>query len=238
MTTHSATAAVVVAGGSGERFERPEGKQLAPVAGWPVLCWSLRALDAAWQIGLIVVVCPADRREEYEAEAVTPLGLATPVAFAVAGSTRQESVLSGLAAVPREMTVVVVHDGARPLVTPDLITGTIEALERSGADGAIAGHPSYDTLKLVESGVVVETADRERYWAVQTPQAFKRSALENAHQAAVADGFVGTDDASLVERAGGRVVVVQGPRDNLKVTVPEDLAYVQAVLNHRREGLS
>ena len=105
-------------------------------------------------------------------------------------------------------------------------------------DGAVVGHPSYDTLKLVEGDTVIETVDRERYWAVQTPQAFRRSALEEAHRAAVEDGFLGTDDASLVERAGGRVVVVQGTRDNLKVTVPEDLAFVQAVLNHRREGLS
>jgi len=238
MSRQAPAAAVVVAGGSGERFGRIGGKQLAPVAGWPVLSWSLRALDAVQQIQAIVIVCPQERSAEYEAEAVAPLGLDTPVLFAPSGESRQQSVSSGLTQVPDAAQHVVVHDGARPLITADLVAATLEVLENSEAQGVVVGHPSYDTLKLVENGIVVQTPDRSRYWVVQTPQTFERVALESAHQLAVEHGFEGTDDAALVEHAGGRVIVIEGPRDNLKVTVPEDLAFIQAVFNHRREGLS
>lgn len=238
MSHQAPAAAIVVAGGSGERFGRAGGKQLTPVAGWPVLSWSLRALDTVQQIRAIVVVCPADRTAEYDAEAVAPLGLDTPVLFAGAGDTRQQSVASGLSQVPDGVEHIVVHDGARPLITADLVVATLEALEAGDVQGAVVGHPSYDTLKLVENRTVVETPDRGRYWAVQTPQAFDRAALEAAHRLAEEHGFEGTDDAALVEHANGRVIVVEGPRDNLKVTVPADLAFVQAVLNHRREGRS
>lgn len=233
----AAADAIVVAGGSGERFGRSGGKQLAPVAGWPVLSWALRALDAVPEIGRLVVVRPASRAEEYAREAIDPLGLATEVVFADSGETRQESVASGLTALRTEASIVVVHDGARPLITPDLVQRTIDLLLAGEGVGVVVAHPSYDTLKVVDTdGQVVETPERSRYWQVQTPQVFDRRALEMAHAKAASEGFSGTDDASLVERAGGRVRVIEGPRDNIKVTVPEDLAYVQAVLGRRRDG--
>lgn len=230
-------AAIVVAGGSGERFGRAGGKQLQPVAGWPVLSWSVRAIDATTDVAQLVIVCPQDQAEEYEKEAIAPLSLARRVSFAAAGATRQESVARGLALVSEEHEFVVVHDGARPLVSPELVTRCLDTLvERPEADGAVVGYPSVDTLKVVEGDVVVETPDRSRFWAVQTPQAFRSRALRRAHASAAAAGYLGTDDASLVERSGGRVVVVEGPRDNIKVTVSEDLAYVSAVLGKRRDG--
>lgn len=237
MTDAPRTAAVVVAGGSGERFGRAGGKQLAMASGLPVLSWSLRALDASADVELIVVVCPADRVEEYRSLAVEPAALSTPVDFAASGVTRQDSVASGLATLPASVDVVAIHDGARPLLTAAVVSSLVAAVRDPGgvAIGAVVGHPSYDTLKVVEAGQVTETPDRERFWAVQTPQVFVRSALEEAHARAAADGFVGTDDASVVEHAGWTVRVLEGPRDNIKVTVAEDLAFVEAVLRRREE---
>lgn len=237
MSEHLGQAAIVVAGGSGERFGRPGGKQLARLAGLPVVSWALAALDAA-ELDLVVLVCPAERRAEFEREAVAPLQLVTSIAWADSGSTRQESVRNGMAVLPPSVSTVVVHDGARPLVTAELVKRTVQELGKSQADGAVIGHPSYDTLKRVEGGRVVSTPDRQKYWAVQTPQVFLRQQLQAAHEAAVEQGFEGTDDAALVEWAGGTVVVVEGPQDNVKVTVPEDLAYAEAVLAHRREERS
>lgn len=239
MTQRSGTVAVVVAGGSGDRLGRPGGKQLATVAGWPVLSWALRAVAAVPEIESLVVVCPEERRDEYHREAVEPIGLPYPVTYAPSGATRQQSVYSGLRAAGDEFEFVVVHDGARPLVTPEVFSRCLAILEaRPEAAGAVVGHPSFDTLKVVDGDCVVETPDRARYWAVQTPQVFRCPALVAAHEAANADGFEGTDDASLVERLGQTVLVVPGPRDNVKVTVTEDLAYVTAVLGRRRGGES
>ena len=236
MTVPNATA-IVVAGGTGERLGLPGGKQLAMVAGRPVLAWSVAAFAASPAIGAIVVVCHPDRMDEYRAAAVEPPGLRSVVLFAPGGPTRQASVASGLALVPDDATFVVVHDGARPLVTPGLIAATLSALEDDpSADGAIVGQPAIDTLKVVDGHAIVQTADRTRFWAVQTPQTFRAPMLRSAYERALVDGFLGTDDASLVERAGGRVVVVDGPRDNIKVTVAEDLALVEAALLFRKDG--
>jgi 2-C-methyl-D-erythritol 4-phosphate cytidylyltransferase len=230
-----AVAAIVVAGGSGERLGVEGGKQLAVVAGLPVMAWTVKALAEAPEIDLIVVVTHPDRVSEYRASAVDPLGISTPVVFVAGGESRQASVAAGLAEIPEWVDVVLVQDGARPLLTASLVARTLDALRADpSASGVVVGHPAVDTLKLVEDGAVVSTPDRSRFWAVQTPQAFRSIALRDAYARAAAEGFVGTDDSSLVERAGGRVVLVEGPRDNIKVTVAEDLALVEAALECRR----
>jgi len=227
-------AAIVVAGGSGERFGRAEGKQVALVAGRPVVSWSLRALDQAC-LSHIILVCPADRFDEYHAGAVAPLSLRTPITLVAAGVTRQDSVRSGVSALPTGTDVVVVHDGARPLVSSEVIRGAVAKLmDNSHADGVVVGHPSVDTLKRVENGRIVETVDRQQVWSAQTPQVFRAEALRRAH-AHAATNELGTDDAVLVERDGGTVLMFEGPRDNIKVTLPEDFAYVESVLLRRLE---
>ncbi len=149
--TAPSVAAIVVAGGSGERSGLEGGKQLAIVAGLPVLSWTVRALDEAPEVELIVVVTHPDRGDEYRAVAVEPLGLSTPVVFAPGGDSRQASVASGLAAVPESVDVVLVQDGARPLLTAGLVTRTLAALhESAGAAGVVVGHPVFDTLKIVD----------------------------------------------------------------------------------------
>lgn len=228
------TAAIILAGGTGERFGKEGGKQLVEIGGKPILTWSAEAFDAVGDIGLIVIVCPADRQAEYLSKAVDPFPFATPIVVAAAGSTRQESAFSGLELVPEEFEYVVMHDGARPLISADLIAHTIATLKGNiDADGAVVAHPAIDTLKVVENGVIVGTPDRSVFWNAQTPQVFRAGIYRRAHASALSDGFVGTDDSSLIERLGGRVLVVEGKRDNIKLTVPEDYLMLVAAVRER-----
>lgn len=228
------TAAIILAGGTGERFGKEGGKQLVEIGGKPILTWSVEAFDAVGDIGLIVIVCPAERQGEYLSKAVDPFSFATPIVVAAAGSTRQESAFSGLELVPEEFEYVVMHDGARPLISADLIAHTIATLKGNiDADGAVVAHPAIDTLKVVENGVIVGTPDRSVFWNAQTPQVFRAGICRRAHASALSDGFVGTDDSSLIERLGGRVLVVEGKRDNIKLTVPEDYLMLVAAVRER-----
>lgn len=254
--------AVIVAGGSGVRFGNPGGKLLIDVAGKPLITWTLEAFESACSVCRIIIVCPPDKVEEMRVRAIDPFTFATPIEFTPSGAERQDSTRSGLDAVPADCDIVLVHDAARPLVLPETIDAAIEALvtwdadlrgvpeegdvadpsrvslTRGGSshvlDGVVCGHPSVDTLKVVDAdGCFVETPPRSRFWAVQTPQVFWADSLRRAYDWVDRTGFVGTDDSSLVEGMGGRVRGFDSPRDNLKVTLPEDLAPVEAVLRAR-----
>lgn len=230
------TAAIIVAGGTGERFGREGGKQLVEIAGKPILTWSAEAFDAVGDVGLIVIVCPEDRQEEYIKRAIDPFPFVTPVKVASAGDIRQESAYMGLEAIPNDFEYIVIHDGARPLVTPKLIQHTINTLKGNiDADGAVVAHPAIDTLKVVEDGMIVGTPDRHVFWNAQTPQVFRAGIYRRAQASAMADGFVGTDDSSLIERLGGRVLVVEGKRDNIKLTVPEDYMLLASAVRQMYE---
>jgi 2-C-methyl-D-erythritol 4-phosphate cytidylyltransferase len=203
---------VVVAAGSGERYGAP--KQYEQVAGRRVLDWSL---DAARSIaaGVVLVVAPGrERLQEPSADVVV-----------AGGATRSASVRAGLAAVPEDAGVIVVHDAARPAATPALFTAVVAAV-RAGADGALPGLPLVDSVKRVVDGVVVKTIERRGLVSVQTPQAFVAQVLRAAHRGA----DDASDDGALVEAAGGRVVVVPGEPDNLKLTSRTDLERLEAVL--------
>jgi 2-C-methyl-D-erythritol 4-phosphate cytidylyltransferase len=199
------TWAIVVAGGSGERFG--QRKQYLPLGGERVLDWALRA--AGESADAVVLVVPADVVDEPE-----------PAARAVVagGASRSASVRAGLAAVPEDVDVVLVHDAARPVPVPGVWRRVLEAIE-AGADAAVPAVPLSDTLREVGG----TTVDRGRFVAVQTPQAFRAAALREAHAAAPE----GTDDASLVEAVGGRVVVVDGDPANIKITTPIDLSLAE-----------
>ncbi|WP_165052821.1 MULTISPECIES: 2-C-methyl-D-erythritol 4-phosphate cytidylyltransferase [unclassified Adlercreutzia] len=225
------TAAIILAGGTGERFGKEGGKQLVEIAGKPILTWSAEAFDAVGDVGLIVIVCPQERADEYLKRAIDPFPFVTPVVMAPAGSIRQESAFSGLEYVGEEFEYVVLHDGARPLISPDLILHTINTVKGNfDADGAVVAHPAVDTLKVVEDGVIMGTPDRSVFWNAQTPQVFRTGIYRRAHASALSDGFVGTDDSALIERLGGRVLVVEGKRDNIKLTVPEDYAILASAV--------
>ena len=198
--------AIVVAAGVGQRFGGP--KQFEPLGPGTVLD---RSLAVARQVvdDLVVVVPPGRNPGPGEV---------------CGGATRSDSVRCGLAAVPGDAEVIVVHDGARPFASLRLYEAVIAAV-RAGADGAVPGVPVTDTIKVVDDdGAVVATPDRAHLVAVQTPQAFAAARLRAAHDGAPH----GTDDAALVEAAGGRVVVVAGEADNRKLTVPDDLDWARA----------
>jgi len=231
-------AAVIAAGGSGERFGDVAGKQLAVVAGLPVLAHTLRAFDRCPDVDAIVLVTHPDRVEEYRAAAVEPSGATKIVAVVAGGSTRVQSVRAGLAALPEGVDFVAIHDGARAAIDPATISSAFAALaDRPDIDGVVVGHPCVDTIKEVDAaGLVIETPDRTRFWMAQTPQVFRPSVLSRAYWKAGISGFEGTDDASLVEAGGGRIMMIEGPRSNLKVTVPEDLEMLAALLAELGEG--
>ncbi len=202
--------AIVVAGGTGSRFGGP--KQFADLGGRPLASWSLAIARQACD-GVVLVV-PADAGGgSWDADAVV-----------AGGSTRSRSVRAGLAAVPPTASVIAVHDAARPLARLPLWRAVLEAVQ-AGADGAIPAAPVTDTVKEVGPDGHLVTLDRSRLVAVQTPQAFRAGVLRRAHRSG-ADAF---DDAALVEAAGGRVVLVDGAADNLKVTSPTDLVVVAAL---------
>lgn len=211
--------AIVVAAGRGERLGGGEPKQYRRVGGLRVVDWSLAA--AASVADGTVLVVPADRAE------VPEPGAGTVVA---GGATRSASVRAGLAAVPDDVEVVVVHDAARPAAPPALFSSVVDAV-RAGADAAVPALPLADTVKEVDGSRVVGTPDRARLVAVQTPQAFSAAALRAAH----AGDAEATDDAALVEAAGGSVVVVDGDPANVKVTRPDDLERVAERLGASRE---
>lgn len=236
------TAAIILAGGTGERFGREGGKQLVEIAGKPVLTRSAEIMDSVGDIGLIVIVCPEERTQEYLVRAIDPFPFATPIVLAPAGDIRQESAFSGLEMVPDDFEYVLLHDGARPLIAKELVQHAIATLKGNiDADGVVVGTPSVDTLKVVENGVIAGTPDRSVFWNAQTPQVFRTGIYRRAHASALSDGFVGTDDSSLIERLGGRMLMVEGKRDNIKITVPEDYLIVSAALRaayeQQREGL-
>jgi len=203
---------IVVAAGRGTRFGG--AKQFARLGDSTLLD---RAVSTAYEHanGVVVALAP-------DAEWVPPPG----VVVTAGGATRSESVRAGLAIVPDDAQVVVVHDAARPLASPALFDAVIRAV-LAGADGAIPVRPLVDTIKRVRRGQVLETLPRDDLVAVQTPQAFRASVLRAAHAA----GGTDTDDSALVEAAGGTVVCVPGDPRNLKVTVASDLDVVRALLD-------
>lgn len=227
-------AAIIVAGGAGERFGAASGKQLARVADLPVLSHALRAFDSSSRVTELVVVVHPERVDEYRSQAIEAAGLSKPIVVVAGGDSRSDSVRAGLAAVSDAVALIAVHDGARPLVTVECIDSAVQAVLDEPIDGAVVGHPVYDTLKTVEGTQVTGTPDRDRFWVAQTPQVFDAWTLREAYASARADGFTGTDDASLVERIGGVVRMITGPRENIKVTVAEDIEVVAAVIEYRR----
>ena len=206
-----ARAAIVVAAGGGRRFGA--AKQFLPLGPRRLVDHAVAAAAAACD--QVVVVLPADTSWD-----------GAPVTAAVpGGATRAESVRAGLAALGRDVDVVVVHDAARPLATPALFHAVIDAV-LDGADAAVPGVPIVDTIKRVDGDHVVATVSRDDLVAVQTPQAFRAKALRAAH----ADGRDATDDAALLEAVGGTVVVVAGDPRNLKVTTVADLIVAATLL--------
>jgi 2-C-methyl-D-erythritol 4-phosphate cytidylyltransferase len=215
--------ALLVAAGSGDRLGADRPKAFVTLAGHPMLEWSLAALRAAPSVRRVIVAVPP-RSPHTRAEEDW-------LAVVEGGVSRSASVRNALAAAG-DADEVVVHDAARPLLRPELVEATLAELDE--ADAAIAAAPLADTVKEGDAARWVQrTLDRSRLWAIQTPQAFRREALERALD--VADDVLeqATDDAWLVERAGGRVRLVESGRENFKVTTPWDLEVAELLLRER-----
>jgi 2-C-methyl-D-erythritol 4-phosphate cytidylyltransferase len=223
--------AVIAAGGSGDRLGVGVSKFEAEILGRPMVSYSLEVFQGSDAIEGIILVVPADRLADWSPAALRESGISKASQTVSGGRTRQESVFIGLQLIEGETGVVAVHDAARPLVTGRMVDAVCDVPE--GFDGLITAVPVTDTIKSVEDGAVASTLERSRLVSVQTPQAFDLATLIHAHRAAARDGFEGTDDASLVEREGGKVGIVEGRPSNIKVTYQADLVMAAAVLSGR-----
>lgn len=221
-----AVAAVIPAAGSGTRMGGRMPKQFLRLTTPPILLLTVGHFARHRAIGSIVVVAPAIHLRRVE-RLLRPLARRVPIAVVAGGPARQDSVRLGLEAVPAGAEIVLVHDAVRPFITPALITAVIDAARRDGA--AVCALPVKETVKRVVGEYVEATIDRSALWAVQTPQAFRAALLREAHDKARRDGFLGTDEAMLVERLGHRVRVVRGLEENIKITTPADLRRARAL---------
>jgi len=215
------TVAIVPAAGSGNRLGSRRPKQFLQVAGVSLVVLTLRVLSGVREVGGIVVAAPPEAVEATR-RLLERYRIPRIVGVVPGGRERQESVWLALQAVPASASLVVIHDAVRPFITRSLVASVIRAARRHGA--ATCGLPVAETIKQVRDGQVEGTVERERLWLVQTPQAFQRSLLCEAHEKARSDGFTGTDDAVLVERLGVTVRMVPGLPENFKITTPGDLA--------------
>ncbi len=221
---------LIAAAGSGRRMGATRNKLLLPLSGQPVLAWTLQAALAAKTIHWIGII-----GQEIDRSEILDLvgGAPKPVVWIAGGDSRQESVERGLAGLPTAAKHVLIHDGARCLATPDLFNRCAEAVR--GGQAVIAATPVTDTIKKVdESGLITATPNRAELWAAQTPQAFSVDELRQGHREARANGWTVTDDASLYERLGWPVNVLDAGPSNIKVTTPFDLTVAAAVLAERQ----
>jgi 2-C-methyl-D-erythritol 4-phosphate cytidylyltransferase len=227
----SNVAALIMAAGTGERFEGPGSKILYPLLGRPVLVWSAERFALNRSVASItVVVCPGDEhvvREVLEKHRVSKIAQ-----IVAGGDTRQESVGLGLDALGSTYDTVLVHDAARPCVTPLLIDRILEALRTDGA--VIPVWPAVDTLVREEGGVVDAILDRVHISSVQTPQGFRAELLLRAHRNAKERGLSSSDDGSVVFALGEPVRTIAGERGNIKVTYVEDAPVAEAILERQR----
>ncbi|MGW7436136.1 2-C-methyl-D-erythritol 4-phosphate cytidylyltransferase [Streptomyces sp. NPDC054849] len=234
------TAAVIPAAGRGVRLGPGAPKALRALGGTPMLVHAVRAMARSRAVSLVVVVAPpAETAEVRLLLGEHTLPERTEVLVVAGGATRQESVRAGLDALPQDVTSVLIHDAARPLVPVDTVDSVVEAV-RDGAGAVVPALPLADTVKEVEPGrpgepePVVATPERARLRAVQTPQGFDLATLLRAHAAIAVDGEGATDDAGMVERLGVPVLVIPGHEEAFKVTRPLDLVLAEAVLARRR----
>jgi len=208
-------------------------KQFLCLSGLPILLHTLRAFEVLPVINDIIIVAAPGEEDFCQNHIIQENGLVKVRRVVTGGKERQQSVYNGLQAVDSETDLVLVHDGARPLLDEATILRVIEAARRYGA--ATCGVPVKDTIKAVdEQGLVTATLERTQLWSIQTPQGFRREVLWEAHESALRKELAGTDDAMLVESIGQPVKVVMGSYDNIKVTTPEDLIVAEAIMAGRK----
>ncbi len=226
------TVAIIPAAGAGRRMESEIPKQYLQLAGIPVLVRTLQAFHRSAVIDEIFLAVPEADIPDVRRDIVMKYGISKVVLVLAGGGKRQDSVRNALFHIRDEHGIVLVHDGVRPFISGEVIDKVVAAAGECGA--AIVGVPIRDTVKEVDAaGWVTKTVEREGLWLTQTPQAFRRGIIVAAYERAAADGFYGTDDASLVERMGLPVRMIPGDSHNVKLTTPEDLLMGDVIVSRR-----
>ena len=221
--------AIIVAAGQGTRMQDPQRKQYLSLAGLPILTRTLVVFDKCDLVEQIILVIPQDDFSFCQKNILKAAGLTGNIILVAGGERRQDSVFSGLKALEPECSIVVIHDGVRPFLQNHQLIAAIEGARESGA--CIMGVPAYETLKQVDaSSHIIRTLKRDDVWLAQTPQAFRYDLIRKAHDRARVEGYSATDDASLVERLGGTVKIIPGSRNNIKITIKEDLEMARLLL--------
>jgi 2-C-methyl-D-erythritol 4-phosphate cytidylyltransferase len=211
-------------------------KQYLQLGGLPIVARTISVFEESPLIEAIYLVIPYDEIPYCREHVIAACGFRKVIEVVPGGRERQNSVMNGLIVMRQNIAdedVVLIHDGVRPLITPKLLKESIEAARDN--DGALVAVPAKDTIKTVRDGIIIDTLPREMLWQAQTPQSFRFATIFDAHRAAELEGFMGTDDASLVERRGGIVRIVRGDYRNIKITTPEDLVLAEAFLAGERK---
>jgi 2-C-methyl-D-erythritol 4-phosphate cytidylyltransferase len=221
--------AIIVAAGKGIRLKDAVRKQYVTLDGIPILGRTLNIFDSCQRVNQIIVVVPKEDLDFCRNEILMAAKLQTDVILVAGGAERQDSVFNGLKAIESDDGIVLIHDGVRPFVSPAHLVACITGAAELGA--CILGIAAFDTVKKVNSkNEITQTLKRETLWLAQTPQAFNVKLIKKAHEAAKQEGFIGTDDAALVERLGQVVKIMPGSRSNIKITNREDLKLARAIL--------
>ena len=225
--------AIIVAAGKGIRMNNVLRKQYISFMGRPVLGHTLLLFDACRMIDKICLVIPAEDENFCRKKIIQPLGLIKEVSVIHGGNERQDSVYNGIRSLDEKTcSIVVIHDGVRPFVRNEHLEACITNAKKSGA--CILGVPAVDTVKKVnETGYIDKTVARDNIWFAQTPQAFRYPLIKKAHEIARAEGLTGTDDSYLVERLGKKVKIINGDRNNIKITDKQDLILAEALLKRQ-----
>jgi len=226
-------AAIITAAGSGERMGGSIKKPYILLQGIPLLARTLQVFAQAPDIAELIVTVGPGQEDFCRQQVITGCAIAKPVTVVAGGQRRQDSVRNGLAAVSESVDMIMIHDGARPFVTVPMIGDALEETRHKRATTMAV--PVKDTVTIVakDTAVIQQTLERDCLYLIQTPQTFERELICEAHRRACAEGFAGTDDASLVERLGVPVTVIMGSYDNIKITTQEDLLFAEAILQRR-----
>jgi len=222
--------ALIPAAGIGKRMQAGINKQYLQIGGMPIVARTIAVFQEMPFVDDIYVITPEQEIPFCRTEVVERYGFTKVRAIVPGGKERQNSVLNGLRAIDGtdENAVILIHDGVRPFITRHILEHAVATAREF--DGALVAVPVKDTVKVVHDGIIRDTPPRETIWLAQTPQAFRYGIIRAAHEIADAEGFLGTDDASLVERMGNEVHIVLGDYRNIKITTPEDLLLAEAFL--------
>lgn len=229
----SISTAVIVAAGKGKRMGTEISKQFLPLCGKEILAHTVEKFEKAACIRDIILVTGGDALQDVR-QMVQEYGWKKIISVTEGGKERQDSVFLGLQQVPQDTEIVLIHDGVRPFVTEEILERSIAAAKETG--GCVAGVPAKDTIKVCDAeGFAIATPNRSNLRQIQTPQTFRRKEILAAYEKAKADGFLGTDDASVAEHSGFPVRVIMGSYSNIKITTKEDLLIGAAFLKEETE---